>query len=141
MSDPHAPTCCLLRGAQSLTRGSQLKGAARGHVHSRVQWEQRSSSRGTAWLHQEGRAAHHCLPGLMLVFPMPEKLPPPRPLLLALGHLLTTWQPPQGLPQTPMRQCWGYPAEGLCCGFVWDPSPASCSGNKVPPAQLSIWGA
>lgn len=31
----------------------------------------------------------HCLPGLMLALPMPGKLPPPHPLLLAPKHLLT----------------------------------------------------
>lgn len=131
MSDPHAPTCCLLRGAQSLTRGSQLKGAARGHVHSRVQWEQRSSSRGTAWLHQEGRAAHHCLPGLMLVFPMPEKLPPPRPLLLALGHLLTPHgSHPKACPKRPCGNAGVILQRGCAVGLCGIPPLPLALGTK-----------
>lgn len=31
----------------------------------------------------------HCLPGLMVALPMPGKLPPPHPLLLAPKHQLT----------------------------------------------------
>lgn len=98
--------------------------------------------------------ALHCLPGLMLLLPMPEKLPPPHPLLLACERLLTPsstgmWEgvypkpspapPPSGASTAPgpepRRGCPGRRA--ALRGGEWDTLffPPSLK-NKVPPAHL-----
>lgn len=135
----------------------QSKGAALGSVNSRMWWEQRSINRGTAWIHGEGRAAHYSLHGLMLVLPMPGKLPPPHPLLLAHKHFLTLHStgmregiqvsiPSRTLhpPEYGWAQSWGCNHTGfilgelLHCGTVNGTLPPFLSSpkNKVPPAHL-----
>lgn len=92
MPEPHAPICWSQQvpraqvqpGLCSAIKGSSTRQGKQWDVVGAAQHQPRNSLDS-----RRKGCTLHCLHGLMLVLPMPGKLPPPHPLLLAHKHFLT----------------------------------------------------
>lgn len=157
MPEPYAPTCWSWQvpraqvqpGLCSAIKGSSTRQCKQWDVVGAVQHQPRNS------LDSRGRkgCTLHCLHGLMPVLPMPGKLPPPHPLLLAHKHFLTLHSTGMregiqvSIPCIPLSRgehspgavtSQGLSREKSCTAGQWMEHPPFLSSlkNKVPPAHL-----